>query len=116
MDFEFTRGDTFQFKFRIKDKNGEVLPLNQNAEIYFTVKKNRNSKNVLIQKRLNEGIEFRDGFYYVRIDADDTNSLSYGTYNYDIEFKQGNIVKTITLGQITLTDEITFKGDEINGI
>lgn len=112
MDFEFIRGDTFQFKFQIKDKSGEILELDTGIEIYFTVKKNRNSKTIAIQKKLNNGIELKDGFYYVRIDADDTSKLAYGTYNYDIEFKQGDIVKTITLGTITLTDEITHKGDE----
>lgn len=112
MDFEFPRGDTFQFKFQIQDKSGELLELDTGIEIYFTVKKNRNSKSVLIQKKLNHGIELKDGFYYVRINADDTSGLSYGTYNYDIQLKQGDIVKTITLGTITLTDEITHKGDE----
>lgn len=113
MDFEFTRGDTFQFRFQVQDKNGEVLDLDKGIEIYFTVKKNRNSKDVLIQKRLNHGIVLHDGFYYVRIEADDTNSLGYGMYNYDIQFKQGDVVKTLTLGTISLTDEITHKGDEI---
>ncbi len=112
MDFEFTRGDTFQFKFEIKDKEGEKLPLGVGTKIYFTVKKNRNSKKVLIQKTLGNGIEYRDGFYYVRINASDTSPLAYGTYIYDIEFKQDDIVKTLTLGEISLTDETTFKGDE----
>ena len=48
MDFEFPRGDTFQFKFQMQDKSGELLELDTGIEIYFTVKKNRNSKNVLI--------------------------------------------------------------------
>lgn len=112
MDFEFTRGDTFQFKFEIKDKEGKELLLDKGAKIYFTVKKNRNSKKVLIQKTLEHGIEYRDGFYYVRINASDTSPLAYGTYIYDIEFKQDDIVKTLVLGEISLTDEITFKGDE----
>ena len=112
MDFEFPRGDTFQFKFQMQDKSGELLELDTGIEIYFTVKKNRNSKNVLIQKKLNHGIELKDSFYYVRINSDDTSELAYGTYNYDIQLKQGDIVKTITLGTITLTDEITHKGDE----
>lgn len=112
MDFEFTRGDTFQFRFKLQDKSGETLELDKGTEIYFTVKKNRNSKKVLIQKKLNSGIERQDDFYYVRINADDTSNLAYGTYNYDIEFKDDDFVKTITLGQMTLTDEITHKGDE----
>ena len=42
----------------------------------------------------------------------DTNKLKYGTYVYDLCFKSGDLTKTLCLGQITLTNEATFVGNE----
>ena len=57
MDFEVTRGDTFRFKFQLKDKLGQILNLNKGIEIYFTIKKNRNSKKCVPFKVLLKGGE-----------------------------------------------------------
>ena len=115
MDLEFPRGDTKVFKFKITDKNGEKLNLTSTDKLYMTVKKDVNSNTVIFQKRIGNGIEFKDdGYYYVTILPSDTSELSYGQYGYDIEIKTGTgIVKTLVVGTITLTEEYTFKGDEI---
>ena len=114
MDFEFPRGDTKLFKFKLKDNNGENLSLSVGDKLFFTVKKNAKSSNVLFQKKLDNGITYgEDGYYHITITSDDTAELQYGTYVYDIEIKtQEGIVKTLVLGQITLTEEVTWKGDE----
>lgn len=116
IDYEFTRGDTTLLKkFRIKDKNGEVLNLTSNEQLYFTLKTDANSKNVILQKTIGNGIEFKDGYYHIIMETNDTNELPYADYQYDIELKSiypKEIVKTIINGTITLTDEITWKGDE----
>lgn len=114
MDFEFTRGDTFLFKFKLKDKNGVEITLNPTDKLYFTVKKNSKSTDRLIQKTTPSGIVYgEDGYYHITIESDDTATLDYGGYEYDIELKTASgVVKTLILGNITLTDEITFKGDE----
>ena len=115
MDLEFTRGDTKVFKFKLTDKNGELLTLTPADKIYLTVKKDTNSKAVIFQKRIGNGIELKeDGYYYVTIYPDDTNELPYGQYGYDLEIKTGTgIVKNLVVGTITLTEEYTFKGDEV---
>ncbi len=114
MDFEFTRGDTKVFKFKLKDKNGEELKLASTDKIYLTAKKNAKSTEKAFQKTLGNGIELKDdGYYYVTINSNDTANLNYGTYGYDIEIKTATgIVKTLLIGSITLTEEYTFKGDE----
>lgn len=114
MDFEFTRGDTKVFKFKLLDKNGEVLELSNGDKLFLTVKKSSKSTTVAFQKTLNNGIELKDdGYYYVTINSDDTSKLSYGTYGYDIEIKTASgVVKTLLIGSITLTEEYTFKEDE----
>jgi hypothetical protein len=114
MDFEFPRGDTKIFKFNLKDKNGEELSLSNTDKLFFTVKKSTKTDIVIFQKTLGNGIEYQsDNYYHVTINSDDTAELPYGTYMYDIELKTATgIVKTLILGTITLTDEVTWKGDE----
>lgn len=115
MDFEFPRGDTKRFKFKLKDSAGVDLKLSVGDKLYVTVKKNANSKDVLIQKTLESGIELNDddGYYYVTFKADDTSDLDYGTYGFDIELKTSTgLVKILVIGSITLTEEYTYKGDE----
>ena len=114
MDFEFPRGDTFLFKFKLKDKNGEEIILGNTDRLYFTVKKNSKSTERAFQKTLANGIVYgEDGYYHITITSDDTATLNYGDYGYDIELKTGSgVVKTLIIGTITLTDEFTFKEDE----
>lgn len=115
MDLELTRGDTKILKFRLTYMNGEKLELADTDKIYFTVKKKPESKVVLIQKTLNNGITLKeDGYYYIIINSDDTAELSYSTYYYDLEIKTiTGIVKTLLVSTITLTVECTHKQDEI---
>ena len=113
MEFEFIRGDTKKLKFQIKDKNGTILKLDPDRDrLYFTLKAHSNSKKILLQKKFPQNIIFKDDYYYITLLPEDTSDLSYGTYNYDIEIVSGTITKTLLLGTITLTDEITWKGDE----
>lgn len=116
MDFEFTRGDTKPLlKFKLKDKEGNLLKLADTDKLYFTVKQNSNSKKILIQKKLGDGITITDdGYIHIRLESNDTAGLNYGQYGYDIEIKTGTgIVKTLAIGSITLTEEYTFKEDEV---
>jgi hypothetical protein len=115
MDFEFIRGDTKPLlKFKLKDKEGNELSLSPTDKLFFTVKQNSKAKKVIIQKTIGNGITIGDdGYIHIRLESDDTAEIAYGTYGYDIELKTATgIVKTLTLGTITLTDEFTWKGDE----
>lgn len=115
MDLEFIRGDTQILKLQIKDQDENVLKLVEDDELYFTVKQNANSEDVLLQKTLkNGGIVLKeDNFYYITLKSEDTSNLNYGTYTYDIEVKSNDFVKTLILATITLTEEVTWKGDEV---
>ncbi len=112
MDLEFTRGDTQVLKFQLKDGQGNAISPSIDDVIYFTVKQNQNSSKVLIQKKYPDDIEYRDGYFIFTLNSEDTSSLAYGTYQYDIELKSGDYVKTLGFGSITLTTEITHRGDE----
>ena len=114
MDIEFRRGDTQVVNFPLVDKNGDPVKLTENDNLYFTVKQNTNSEDVLIQKKYPENISYDDtsGYYIFTLESEDTSEMPYGTYSYDIELKSGTFVKTLGDGSITLTEEVTFRGDE----
>lgn len=112
---EITRGDTFEFRFQRKNQNQEVIT-EKPDKMYFTVKENDRTEDYLFQKRLdNNTISYDEVSYYynITIEPEDTDSLSYGTYYYDIEIITNNKVKTIAKGQLSVTSEITFKSNEV---
>ena len=109
----FTRGDTQIVKFNLKDKEGNNIELTDNDKLYFTVKKTTTSDEKLFQKVYPTDIKYSDGYYSFTIDPEDTDTLDYGEYYYDIELKTGTIVKTLAINKLILTDEVTFVGDEV---
>lgn len=113
IDIEFTRGDTIPVSFTLLDAEGNVLELQNGDELYATVKKSYSDKNAIIQKKYTAGdIIFEDGKYKFTFLASDTNTLQYGTYVIDICLKSGDFVRTVAIGEITLTDEVTFVNNE----
>lgn len=113
MDFEFIRGDTFRFKFKLLDANKNILQLTSGDEIYFTVKTNYDKSNFELQKRFSKGEIVQEGdYYYITLSHSDTANLKYGNYVYDIELKSGELVKTLITGNITLSKEVTHISNE----
>lgn len=111
-DFELIRGDTTPVKFDLCDYNGNPIDLT-NAEVYFTIKKSPNTSEVILQKKKSTGdITFSGITGVLTLNHDDTSELSYGTYRYDIQIKSGSYVKTLVMGNIELTSEITWKSNE----
>ena len=107
---EFIRGDTAKYRFQRFDAEGNVIQTPADA-IYFTVKVNGYTDEVLLQKKL-EDMEFDENYYYhITILPEDTDNLDYGTYRYDIEVIQDG-VKTTTVGELIIDEEITFASDE----
>lgn len=105
-----TRGDTLTLKFQRKNSDGEIITPKP-SEVIFSVKSNYNSTKTLIQKKLSDGtIEYNEEtFYYTfKLEHDDTKELAYDEYKYDIEVQFDNEVKTIALGSLNLTHEVTF--------
>ena len=83
----FTRGDSFLFKFQRKNINNEII-LTKSQKMWFTVKEDYETKDILIQKSLDNGIEFaNDGYYHIEIRPNDTRNLDYGIYVCDIQIE-----------------------------
>lgn len=110
---KFIRGDTFKFKFQRKDANDEPI-LVKAQKLWFTVKKNYKTTEKLIQKTLADMTFDDEGFYHITLEHDDTKNLKYKKYVYDIQVENSGIVKTIAMGTLELTNEVTFEGGNQN--
>lgn len=116
MDVEMIRGDTQPLKFQIKDNEGNILQMSAEDELIFTVKKNYNTKQTILQKKLSTNdITYKNGWYLFTLKHEDTANLKYGTYVYDIQLMSEGIVATLVLGTITLTQEVTHIENENRG-
>lgn len=106
--FSMVRGDTQSFELEITENNESVTV----DSIYFTVKNDTHTDEVLFQKKLNDGITLTNDVYNITIDPSDTDSLDYGRYAYDIEIIKNSIKKTIAVGVLDIKEEVTFTSNE----
>ena len=108
-----TRGDYKKIKFQRKNMNNEIIT-DKPDKMYFTIKNNEYTKDVLIQKTFENGITFTEEYYYViEILPKDTDNLSYGKYYFDIEIIINGKPKTIKIDEFNITKEITFTTNEV---
>ena len=116
-----TRGDTKVLKFSLNDIEGNPYILTENDYIFFTMKRTDVRKEFVVQKSLENGIIVKNNNYYILLSSNDTDTLDYGIYQFDIEFSNKfGYVATIEKGEIDLTEETTFninkKGIEVPDI
>jgi hypothetical protein len=106
MNISFFRGDDHQEKFRFKTFAGNV------EELYFTVKcKNKYPR---IKKKIGNGIELIEGWYYITFLPSDTDNLSCDLeMEYDIEIVTGGKKYTVQKGTFTLEEDITTPDCEV---
>ena len=106
MVINFYRGDDHQEKFRFKTFTGNI------DDIFFTVKcKNRYPR---IKKKLNNGIELIDDWYYITFVPADTEGLDCNIeMEYDIEIITGGKKYTVLKGVFTLEEDITTPDCEV---
>lgn len=82
-----TRGDTATIDISIKDDNDQEYALQPDDKIIFSVKRLASQPDVVIEKTLTAK--------QLILDSEDTDSLTFGTYKYDMVL-------------ITATDVCTF--------
>lgn len=109
---EFTRGDTHFVKFKRINSSGNDIEIEPKA-MYFTVKHNEYDEEFIFQKTIDNFHKDENNFWHFVIKAEDTENLEYGDYFYDLEVITDDYTKTIAKGEITLTKEVTFKGNEV---
>ena len=112
MEIKLPRGDIRNIRFQVTD-NGE--PYTDFDEVYFTVKKNYKIVDTIIQKKLSDGgieLDTTTCYFSFKLNPEDTNGLAYNTYVFDIEVVKGDVIKQTTLGELTITEEVTFSENE----
>lgn len=115
MKITMPRGDIRPVRFTVQDNFGEESDL-EFEEIYFTVKRKFSDTDYLFQKRLGNGTIIADeaGGYSFVIESADTDNLRVGTYVFDIELvNESRGVKQTTVGELELTNEVTFAVNEV---
>ena len=112
----FPRGDTKKLKFKINIDETPYVPASGDR-IYLTVKTRPNVDEFKIQKVYPETITYNseDNYFRLTIEPEDTNDLKVMEYYYDIQANliENNFVKTFIVSTLTLSDEITFSGNEV---
>lgn len=106
-----TRGDTGAFKFQRLDSSGNPI-LTAPSAIYFTVKKSYNQKSEIIQKTLADMTIDGEGYWHFTIAPDETASLDYGQYVFDLEVTTDDYVQTIAKGKLNLDEESTWAANK----
>lgn len=109
VDIEFARGDSFSQGFQLVVKQSGEPVVEEFDEVYFTVKRKYTDKDFVMQKTLTGGGITSDGngHYTLTLLPADTETMPFGTYDFDLEFDiGGDFVKTFS-GTITLLKEIT---------
>ena len=112
MEITLPRGDIKNINFSVNRKDGSKET--DFDEIYFTVKKDFNQNEYLIQKRLSQSdiTLGADNYYHFTLRSNDTDSLRYGNYVFDIELIKGDIIKQTSVGMLNITSEVTFSNNE----
>ena len=102
------RGDTETIKVSCKDAQGVDVPLEDGDTLYFTVKYSVDTEEKKLQKVITE---FPDGIAYINISPDDTKSMNFRNYYYDIQLTRvDGTVKTIIPPSIfTVKGEVTYE-------
>ena len=122
-NISIVRGDTLAFGFELKqtdEANPDImLPFTQElATAYFTVTKDYENTQPVIQKLFGNGISIvEDGKYRVRIAPEDTEELDPGVYYYDCEIGINGDYFTILRGAFVIESDSTTRSsarDTIN--
>ncbi len=119
IDFEIVRGDNKNISIAFTqthegDEKSYQIIKNKVDKMYFTVKDDPSEKSYIFQKTLLNGIEFdtATGIYIIKILPEDTDNLSFASYDYDIEIINNNQKTTKLIGKLKINQEVTHYSNE----
>lgn len=97
-----TRGDTMRIRVNLKRSDGELYTPDANDRIRFAVKKRYNDPDPLIL------IPIPVDTLVLTISPEDTKSLDFGTYVYDIQitYANGDVDTFIYKQQLKIEEEV----------
>lgn len=108
------RGDIHPVRFQVYETETQITDIDF-TQIYMSCKKSIKDKDVLFQKSLSQGsiVKIGNGDYQFRIEPEDTNSLQFGEYVFDIELIYKNEIKQTIYGTLRLSEEVTTAENEV---
>lgn len=97
-----TRGDTLYCYVSITDKDGSPYTPVEGDSVRFAVKSKYTDPQVLINK------DIPIDTMTLKLDPEDTKSMSFGKYVYDIQLTRanGDVHTFVTKSQFILTEEV----------
>jgi hypothetical protein len=106
MSFSMTRGDTYNLTIALKNPDDTLLILDPLDKLYFTLKKDTDTSEIIVQKILTSDQRT------ITLHPTDTKDLAYGTYLFDIELRKGTgeIYTIVKPKALEITKEVTFYG------
>lgn len=106
-NLKMTRGDSEKIVVFLKGYS-----LQQGDMVEFTVRESIYSDKPVIYKKITE---FSDNSFYINILPEDTESLLFGKYVYDVKLTFNGMVKTIIrISTFTIGEEVTYRGKSSN--
>lgn len=106
-NFNYYRGDYFQFIIRPKNANGAAFPLDAYTLAVFTIANKRGDGATFTTTGTAE-IDTTNDIVTCTIPSTIGAGLDAGTlYYYDVQITSGAIITTLLTGTITPTDDIT---------
>jgi hypothetical protein len=107
-NFNYYRGDTYQFVIRPKNANGTSMSLDSyDGNAVFTIANRRGSAGTQVDATAT--IDTASDIVTCTIEPEQGRLLSAGTtYVYDVQIDNGaGVVYTLLTGSITVTDDIS---------
>ena len=111
------RGDIYYACFVVLNPDETPVDIDFDT-VYFTVKKCPKTKVVIFQKSLAEGtiVKVEPGTYQLKIEPEDTSTMSFGKYAFDIQFEYKNglsdVIKETFRGDFDVLEEVTYPENE----
>lgn len=97
-----TRGDSADIILNITDANGDAYTPAETDVIKFTMKKNCETTDIILQKTLVNQI--------ISIEPADTADLNYGAYYFDVQLETagGDVYTVVSPHKFIIDKEVTF--------
>jgi hypothetical protein len=107
-NFNYYRGDTYQFVIRPKNANGSTMSLDSyDGNAVFTIANRRGSAGTQIDATAT--VDTTNDIVTCTIEPEQGRLLAAGTtYVYDVQIDNGaNVIYTLLTGSITVTDDVS---------
>ena len=106
-NLSFTRGDTESITITIKDIDEVQIPLVNGDTVYFTVKTNTDTTDIILQKVITS---FTGGSAIIELTHADTKDLTVDSYVYDVQvtYADGTVTTIIKPSSLKIRSEVTY--------